>query len=267
MFETVATEYGPGAYEGHLYGSLKRGTRVLMRSPEAVMVVGYGVHLIERSSKRDKTVSFDSRAKSGFGENVSYIDRIFGEGASEHALKAIRTRGMGTVLVNGGGEPLPPPHGVRRDNILAEYQVITPTMQVEIIAKGCRQCGSPLRPHTVRHDFAFRPVEGQPRTLTECQPLSNHQVIAVRGYSINQPHDWWPYISSFESWDGESYVDEHFCNDRCAAEYGRRAVNAFPPLDSNDERAARPRHQQEWIKHYEPEVRTITTADGTVFKI
>jgi hypothetical protein len=88
---------------------------------------------------------------------------------------------------------------------------------------ACRFCGAPIAKFTESHSVAWR--SGQVlRTIAECQALSNAQVVSVR-YHEREP---WAdpegrlevratspegrFVTGFSTWDGESYIDEFFCN-------------------------------------------------------
>lgn len=92
----------------------------------------------------------------------------------------------------------------------------------------CRYCGTPIRKH-VRTVWFVRPDQGGsdsdfvryvrlapgewPKTLAECQRLTNWKVVSVR-------RGMGETISRFGEWDGESWSDEFFCNGGHAARMG-----------------------------------------------
>ncbi len=225
-YEIVKTEYAYGSFHGVDYGSK---IRIVMRSSEAILFVGYGLNIDTRayrgSSGSKKIADKAKRELVEMPKVREIIIRYFGDGADEAALAALATRGMGTVLFNGGGDPLPLPRVEQSKAHREAYSAITPTAHVKFPeVKTCIQCGTPLRLSTVHHHLEDIPKEGHPKTMDECQRMTNFPVSAVHGFGSEKPREWWPYISWFETWDGESYVTEPFCNDRCAAIYGRRAA-------------------------------------------
>lgn len=231
-FEQITTEYADGSsVNGVDYGSK---IRVVMRSPEYIAFVGYGINLISRSNRynTDK-IAPDSKKDTVSLERVrkKFIE-AFGEGADEWAIKAISTKGRGTILVNGGGEAMLLPRAIRAQINQAHYDSVDPSSEVEIPEqKTCVQCGGKLPLKVENHSLGYSPKPDHPKTLEECQRLTNKRVVRVMGYSGNYPREWWPYVSFYFTWDGESYIKEDFCSDRCAATYGRRALKAYPALE------------------------------------
>jgi hypothetical protein len=267
-FEQVATEYANGHYKGADYGS---SIRVLMRSPDSVLFVGYGVHYTPRASKGQNQLRKVMDRATVAGLSAPYartlIDAKFGEGATDAAIMAVKKRGMGTILVDGGGEPLPLPRALAKVIFQAEYDVVTPSCEKLVVGdRKCRQCNGNLKLATAMHHFGSSPVEDQPRTVEECQRLSNYPVISVSGYGAEKPREWWPFISWFETWDGESYVDPDFCTKLCAEKYGRRAAQELPPLEPGIDPVPLPRKPHESIRHYEEEVRWMVGADGKKYQ-
>lgn len=266
-FEQIKTEYTDGRICGVDFGSK---VRVLLRSPTKVMFTGYGLNLYERGARtmRDHHVAPDARR--GTLEQQKYremIVRHFGEGADQWALNAVIKRGLGTILVDGGGEAMPLPRVERAKAIAASYEEATAHLHIDppAITQNCFQCGKGLRPNTTIHHLARNPSSGDhPKTVEECQRLTNHPVIAAHPFGSEKPREWWPYVSWFETWDVEDgYMENNFCSNSCAAEYGRRAAVEYAPLPVGGKvpptknKSPRPR------MHYEEEVRY--TEDG--FKI
>ncbi len=261
-YEVIKTEYSDGSFKGVNYGSK---IRVVMRSPIAILFVGYGLRMIKRDYfGAHNTVILSSESKRVHLERPDIrakIVEMFGEGADEAALAAYKTRGMGTVLFDGGGDPLSLVPSVARKQTQALYEDISPTRDQDIEMKRCVQCGEKLTPKTVHHHMSNQPSgDDHPRTVEDCQRLSNQPVTSVHGYPINRPEEWWPYISWFETWDGESYRDDTFCSDRCAAIYGRRAAAELPALEVGGEAPEKKPMPYERVSHYEEEVRF--TASG-----
>jgi hypothetical protein len=256
IFDQVATEYADGTQSGADFGSR---VRVIMRSDTHVMFVGLGVNLAPRNTgyhALKKIAGKASRELLSRPETRAQIVEAFGPGADEAAILAATTRGKGTVLVNGGGESLMLPATEHREIVGNHYESISPTTG-DLISpdRRCVQCGTPLRPNTIHHNLDSDPTidPNHPRTLEDCQRLTNYPIFRVHGYEQRQPENWWPYVSWFEAWDGESYIDDTFCNDKCAARYGRRAAAELARLEAGGEPPAPARHPHEHVKHYDPD--------------
>ena len=104
-------------------------------------------------------------------------------------------------------------------------------------APKCRHCGKPIRKRTTMHifdshcgDIAYFKVHDprlRPANKADCQALTNETVVSVRY------HDQWRdgekigrRLSSFTTWDGESYVDPFFCNGTCALNFAYMCARA-----------------------------------------
>lgn len=260
QFEQVKTEYAHGALNGVDYGSK---IRVVMRSPTAIVFVGYGLKLITRKDTyRTVTVASDSKRDTVALPDVrALIVKYFGDGADEWLIRAITTRGMGTILVDDGGEALRLPRAEASRLNEAEYESKTPTRDIPVAnVKTCVQCGSDLPFAVSTHNLGYSPRDNHPETLEDCQKLTNNQIVSIHGFGREKPKDWWKFISFFHTWDGESYERETFCGDKCAAVYGRRAAAELPLLPTGGEPPKRERPQREYIDHFERE--TIITEDG-----
>lgn len=57
-----------------------------------------------------------------------------------------------------------------------------------------------------------------PRSKADCQRYANQPVARIK-YDANGS------VDNFSTWDGESYLDRHFCTDRCAAAQGRASAD------------------------------------------
>ena len=254
-FTQVPTEYAYGVYAGADYGSK---IRILMRSETMVMFVGYGLNLSprnERNHHNGTKIANSSKASNLTTPSVRQkIIAAFGEGADEAAICAIKTRGRGTILVDGGGEKLPLPRVEASKLHYERYAAATPTTTGLIpVERKCRQCGKDLVPSTDHHRFSNVPTDGQPKTVEECARYTNVPIFSVTGYSANSPEEWWPFVDWFATWDGESYLDPDFCNDRCASIYGRRAARDLPPLETGVPAIPHPYRMREDVDHYEKE--------------
>jgi hypothetical protein len=253
----VQTEFGHGKIAGSDYGSR---VRVLMRSPTAVLFTGVGLtiwsprgshhshHLHWLTSDRvTKEVLTRDRVIAG-------IDKHFGEGAHKLAQAAWVKKGQGTVLVDGGGEPLALPFYRQREISDAYYAEHGCVWKADLTGriKTCRQCGKPLTPDTDHHRLGFDIKPDHPRTVEDCQRLTNREVIAIHGFGTKHK-DRIGYVSWFEVWDGETYHDEFFCHgSKCAEAYGRRAVREREALEVGVEAPKNPYRVREDVEHGAP---------------
>lgn len=255
-FEVVPTEYTDGTINGSIYTSK---CRVVARAPHAFMFVGYGLNIVSRDDGgnhfRDRKIAPDAKRATLEAEGMrEKIDSKLGEGAHAAVMQTFGKRGMGTVLLNGGGKKLRLPHAEAGKLKAAEYSAVSPTTAIEFEGqKTCIQCSKALRPRCASHRLAPNPLldENHPRTLEDCQRLTNYPVVGLFGYGSNQPREWWPFVSSFYTWDGESYEQEHFCSDRCAAVYGLRAAQELPHLEAGGQPAKKPFVPSESHSHYD----------------
>ena len=102
----------------------------------------------------------------------------------------------------------------------------------------CLWCGARIRKSTRTIRFKREPSQYDevnkgwisysygplPMTIAECQQRTNHKVVSVkRGdpWSAGQDQG---AIWSCSTWDGESYVDEYFCNGDHAKRFGYAAA-------------------------------------------
>jgi hypothetical protein len=248
--EVVPTEYTRGSIGGVDYGSK---ARVVLRSPNGFIFVALGVHYIPRNSHSYhdiKTVCEKANADNFSDPKVrARIVEWFGEGADEAVLKTTEKRGHATVLWQGGGKKLPLPHHEANKLHSAAYAEASPTRDIlPENVECCLQCGKPLALKTIKHSLGW---DSRATTVEELQRLTNLPIVRVRGFESNRP-DLWQYIESFETWDGESYSQETFCSDRCAAIYGRRAAAELAKLPTGGEPPApKPWVPDERIAHYD----------------
>lgn len=260
QFEQVKTEYAYGALNGVDYGSK---IRVVMRSPTAIAFVGYGLRIVTRNDNhRTITAARDSKRDTVSQPEVrAMIVQYFGADADEWLVRAISTRGMGTILVDGGGDALMLPRAEASRLHEAEYLSRTPTRDIPVEnVKACIQCGSNLPFAVTSHHMGNSPRDNHPQTVEDCQKLTNHQVVSIHGYGREKPEEWWKFISYFYTWDGESYERDTFCGDKCAAVYGRRAAAEYPILPVGGEPPIWKRPKSGYVDHSEREV--IITEDG-----
>lgn len=250
----IKTEYTHGSIGGVDYGSR---ARVLMRSPDALMFVAYGVNIAQKGvcGHPEKLCERASSECLNTPRVRDRIETIFGKGAADAAILSLSKKGLGTVLFNGGGDKLPLPSADARVVHQNRYESITPSRdlppeQVET----CLQCSAPLRLATTHHRFTFpNSPEKPPTSIDELQRLTNYPIVRMRGFPSNSPEEWWPYIEYFDTWDGESYLDDTFCSDQCAAIYGRRAAAELDRLPANGKPPTRVYKSRDTVYHYDQE--------------
>lgn len=93
----------------------------------------------------------------------------------------------------------------------------------------CRACGKGIKKYT--QHFWVRPqkplamdrwiVVGVFTSKSEVEAIVKEQVVSVKYHT---PPDGERCVWSFTTWDGDSYEDQWFCTDSCAAAFGRLAV-------------------------------------------
>lgn len=157
------------------------------------------------------------------------IDAHFGLGATETLLGAHKAKR--TLLVDGGGAKLTPSGRALRK----AFAAATPdkTIAVEAACR-CLQCAGPLKLETDTVRVDWQGPENAPRSLEDCQRLSNRTVVSCMGWPPQQ-RERVGYVMLYQTWDGESYRDRFFCSDACAAAYGRRAAAEQPALPAEPE--------------------------------
>lgn len=267
-FKQVATEMTNPSLSGTLFPA---DLRILMRSPTHVMFVGLGLRLYNRklgshySSNAISTITTKTTIAGLSEERVmARINEVFGEGAAEAALAAKRTRGMGTVLVDGGGDKMAETRAAMRARYQAERQFATVNSNYEADLSGqvktCRQCGGPLTPHTQSHHLSKFIEDGHPKTLEDCQRRTNHMVVATHAFTNTLKNA--PYIEYFNTWDGESYVDPDFCHKDCILLYARRAIQELPPLPVGGAPAPLPKNDWTGVQHYDSEREERLSREG-----
>lgn len=108
----------------------------------------------------------------------------------------------------------------------------------------CRWCGKPIRKHTERHSLRGHNFEtAEPVTVEELKKTTNKQIVSVK---YHYEHEKWEdqrtdpsdiysrnyvrhvsgrrTVSVYTTWDGETYLDEFFCNGPCENAMGRAAA-------------------------------------------
>lgn len=95
----------------------------------------------------------------------------------------------------------------------------------------CRWCGKPIAKRTTNHclwKFGTGVDYNNPVTLDDCRKKTNEQVVSVK-YSYYTDEEGntsktMRSVYSYNTWDGESYVDEYFCNGQHARNLGYAAA-------------------------------------------
>lgn len=109
----------------------------------------------------------------------------------------------------------------------------------------CRMCDKAIPKKTESHFLRLRDsnanpqfytvVDALPKTQAECQKLTNHKVVSVRYSAVYDDVSREVVgreMSSFNTWDGESYVDEHFCNGNCCRRFAYMVAHHYPTVMS-----------------------------------
>lgn len=113
----------------------------------------------------------------------------------------------------------------------------------------CRYCGKPIPKvtHCVwfgatterRDRYSTHLAAPEPATKAEAQRLVNQRIVSVRRNSYGAGNG---LINQVTTWDGESYRDQHFCNQAHAADFGRAAAAMM--LDDGRPQIAMPAYWQ-----------------------
>ncbi len=93
----------------------------------------------------------------------------------------------------------------------------------------CRWCGKRIAKRT-----NHRPVGrigtydfDRPTTVEDCKKLTNEQIVSVKYHyetDTNYDRTGRRTIYSYNTWDGQSYADEYFCNGEHARWFGYAAA-------------------------------------------
>jgi hypothetical protein len=221
-YEFVKTEYVNPAY----FGTAGTRVRVVMRSPKAVIWVNYGVRIVKRTDVSNYVYYADTRSLGESLKNLSpraqeTIDDFFGEGAWDIFLKHNEKRGSGTILLNGGGKPLPRPNRDLAEENTKAWEAATPSQKIMVDKKKCLECGDDLIAVTEHINVGDHEIQ----TLNDCQRVTNKTIVEIKGFDTRYPQKW-HLVEYVVVWDGESYLDDYFCSNKCAAAYGRKMAKA-----------------------------------------
>lgn len=226
-YELVDREHARGIINGSDYGS---SVTMVARSPTHIIFNALGSRILDRKSHSwhgCTTLTRDRVTRKTFedADIQAKIDEVFGEGAGKIVNDAYRS--AKTVLFDGGGEKLIEPRKLIAQRHSDWYDTVSINWRDEYATDvTCLQCATPLRPRTMIHNMGNVIQENHPRTVEDCQRLTNHRVVAIHDYGYSMTKQQVGYVRYFETWDGEALVDPHFCNDKCAVKYGRRAAQA-----------------------------------------
>lgn len=263
--ELIPKENAHGLVAGSDFGS---SVRIMARSPTHVLFNGLGCRVWNRKSGASfmdiRTIYAGRPTKALYEAHRDEIDNFMGAGVAVAVLEAWKTGK--TVLIDGGGEALLRPHEELRKEAADAYAAVSinTTLPLEGRLPTCKQCGKPLEAKFQVHTMGRNILPNHPRTVEDCQRLSNFQVVAIRDYRVSEGPKV-GYVESFDTWDGESVFDPHFCSDACAAIYGRRAASDLPPMEPHGF-VPKVFRSHDRVDHApkEPE-RVFKTADGREF--
>ena len=243
-----------GTLGGTFYGS---SVRLLVRTPTKLVFTGCGgVRGYERRqhlSDFNNLSHFRQRARiyrvdrGGQGRH-RFFPRRWGARTSSSSRGRTRRQRSSTA----GGTALSPPAHILRTRYTEKRSAESCDVEVDLTGQiaTCLQCGCNLRPHTTHHHMGYEMQPDHPRSIEDCQRLSNHRVIRVHAY---RDEERFTCVDWFEAWDGETTQQDTFCSDKCAATYGRRAAQELDRLPVGGEPIAKkwPGHQR--VAHYDVE--------------
>lgn len=252
-------------------GSIYPGSavRIMLRSPRHVVYNSLGCNIWNRDKGggwHNIKKLFDGRPTIAEFEKVrGRFDDLLGPGVGEALLHAWRKNL--TVLLDGGGEPMPPTRMKQRAMQEEAYAKVTVNWTADLTGevKTCRQCGKALQIDTDHHRLGFEIKPDHPRSLEDCQRLTNRRVVAIHDYG-HVDRSRIGFVKWFETWDGESYHYLDFCSDKCAATYGRRAARELPPLEVGGEAIKRPHRIRNDVELNPKPERRFKLADGTTIE-
>ena len=243
--------------------------RIMLRSPGHVVFNSLGCNIWNRDERggwhNTKKLFSERPTIAEFEQVRGRADDLLGPGVGEALLHAWRKNL--TVLLDGGGEPMPPTRMKQRAMHKDAYAKVTVNWKADLSgeAKTCRQCGQALRIDTDHYRLGHEIKPDHPRSLEDCQRLTNRRVVAIHDYGdVDRRRV--GLVSWFETWDGESYLDVDFCSDRCAATYGRRAAREMPPLEIGGAVDKRPHRVRDDVDLNPQPERHFTLAGGRKIK-
>jgi hypothetical protein len=264
LFELVEKEDAHGSIAGSDYGSR---ARIIARSPTHVVFNALGCQVWDRNESGGwhslKNIFRGRPTIAEYEAHAARFDEIFGEGSAAWVLRAWREKK--TLLVDGGGKEMPLPREIFRRRLYARYNDATADFKVDLTGrvKTCLQCGENLRPKTNHHRMGYEIQDNHPRSIEDCQRMTNQTVIAIHSYGINR-EERWGLVEWFETWDGESLHDPYFCDSKCAAKFGRRAAEANVLLEPGIEPVEVPYVPRDDVQHYELPERYLDGPKGKI---
>lgn len=266
-FVLVPKELVSGKIGGVDYGSQ---VRLLVRSPLRLLINGVGLNVItNRASfhhQDEKNLARGRCTKAVLEDLRPRIDGYFGEGITDAVLEAWKTGS--TVIIDGGGDTLPLSLKHSREKHAREHAAVTINQDVSLTGRipKCLQCAKDLQPKKTIHNMGHAIQADHPRSLADCQKMTNYEVVTVRDYRETTGRRV-GFVEWFETWDGYSVFDPHFCGDICAAKFGRRAAatGVVLPVGIEPERIV---WTHNGINHYDTAApKEMTLPDGSVIKV
>jgi hypothetical protein len=125
---------------------------------------------------------------------------------------------------------------VRWALITGEYERKLTVAYKSATQPHCLWCSKRIAKHTTRHNVVTPAMGNQsfdeayasrPKTITDCQKLTNEKVVSV-DYQYetddNYERTGRRVVHSYNTWDGESYQDQYFCNGEHARWFGYAAA-------------------------------------------
>jgi len=100
----------------------------------------------------------------------------------------------------------------------------------------CLWCHKPIAKATTWHNPVTPALWGKtfddpavPRTLADCQKLTNEKVVSIK-YHYETDNKYYDrtgrrVVHSYSTWDGESYKDQFFCNGDHAQRFAYAAAH------------------------------------------
>jgi hypothetical protein len=95
----------------------------------------------------------------------------------------------------------------------------------------CRYCGKAIAKWTDQHRVGGvlvpKAAFDNPTTIEDCRKMTNETVVSVKYHyetDINYEKTGRRTVYTYNTWDGESYVDEYFCNGDHAKSMGYAAA-------------------------------------------
>jgi hypothetical protein len=103
----------------------------------------------------------------------------------------------------------------------------------------CVYCGKNIRKYTSPRSWCHNTKVY--RSLADVQRDSNQKVVSLSYGEVMEGTSYWKktialgakvgerIVTDYSTWDGESYVDEFFCNGTCCRRYAYKMARTFAP--------------------------------------